>query len=93
MLGKVLYNGGKKWKISELAWNNAAKVLKDYKEGDTVEAKIISIDDEKKNVKLSVKQLLENPWDSVKEKYSIGDVLERPVSEVFEFGLMPYPTA
>ena len=74
--------------ISELAWNNAAKVLKDYKEGDTVEAKIISIDDEKKNVKLSVKQLLENPWDSVKEKYSIGDVLERPVSEVFEFGLL-----
>ena len=74
--------------ISELAWNNAAKVLRDYKEGDTVEAKIISIDDEKKNVKLSVKQLLENPWDSVKEKYSIGDVLERPVSEVFEFGLL-----
>ena len=74
--------------ISELAWNNAAKVLREYKEGDTVEAKIISIDDEKKNVKLSVKQLLENPWDSVKEKYSIGDVLERPVSEVFEFGLL-----
>ena len=74
--------------ISELAWNNAAKVLRDYKEGDTVEAKIISIDDEKKNVKLSVKQLLENPWDSVKEKYSIGDILERPVSEVFEFGLL-----
>ena len=74
--------------ISELAWNNAAKVLREYKEGDTVEAKIISIDDEKKNVKLSVKQLLENPWDSVKEKYSIGDILERPVSEVFEFGLL-----
>ena len=56
--------------------------------GLVVEAKIISIDDEKKNVKLSVKQLLENPCDSVKEKYSIGDVLERPVSEVFEFGLL-----
>ena len=66
--------------ISELAWNNAAKVLKQYKEGD--------IDDEKKNIKLSVKQLLENPWDSVKEKYSIGDVLERPIAEVFEFGLL-----
>jgi len=74
--------------ISELAWNNAAKVLKEYKEGDAIEAKIISIDDEKKNIKLSVKQLLENPWDSVKEKYSIGDVLERPIAEVFEFGLL-----
>lgn len=28
--------------------NNAAKVLKQYKEGDIIEAKIISIDDEKK---------------------------------------------
>ena len=74
--------------ISELAWNNAAKVLKQYKEGDIIEAKIISIDDEKKNIKLSVKQLLENPWDSVKEKYSIGDVLERQIAEVFEFGLL-----
>ena len=74
--------------ISELAWNNAAKVLKQYKEGDIIEAKIISIDDEKKNIKLSVKQLLENPWDSVKEKYSIGDVLERPIAELFEFGLL-----
>ena len=74
--------------ISELVWNNAAKVLKQYKEGDIIEAKIISIDDEKKNIKLSVKQLLENPWDSVKEKYSIGDVLERPIAEVFEFGLL-----
>lgn len=42
----------------------------------------------RKNIKLSVKQLLENPWDSVKEKYSIGDVLERPIAEVFEFGLL-----
>ena len=74
--------------ISELAWNNAAKVLKEYKEGDVIEAKIISIDDEKKNIKLSVKQLFENPWDSAKEKYSIGDVLERPIAEVFEFGLL-----
>ena len=74
--------------ISELAWNNAAKVLKEFKEGDVIEAKIINIDDEKKNIKLSVKQLLENPWDSVKEKYSIGDVLERPIAEVFEFGLL-----
>ena len=74
--------------ISELAWNNAAKVLKEFKEGDVIEAKIINIDDEKKNIKLSVKQLTENPWDSVKEKYSIGDVLERPIAEIFEFGLL-----
>ena len=39
-------------------------------------------------MRLSIKQLTENPWNSVKEKYSIGDVLEREISEVFEFGLL-----
>lgn len=53
--------------------------------GDKIEAKIIMT--MTKNVRLSIKQLTENPWNSVKEKYSIGDVLKE-ISEVFEFGLL-----
>ena len=74
--------------VSELAWHNGAKELKNYKEGDRFSAKIIQIEDEKKNVKLSVKQLSENPWDTVKEKYHIGDIIEKPITEVFDFGLL-----
>lgn len=74
--------------ISELAWHNGAKELKNYKEGDKFSAKIIQIENEKKNVKLSVKQLSENPWDTVKEKYHIGDIIEKPITEVFDFGLL-----
>ena len=74
--------------ISELAWNNGAKELKNYKIGDEFDAKIIEIESTKRNVKLSVKQLFENPWEKVKEKYKIGDVLERPITEIFDFGLL-----
>ena len=74
--------------ISELAWHNGAKELKNYKEGDKFSAKIIQIENEKKNVKLSVKQLSENPWNTVKEKYHIGDIIEKPITEVFDFGLL-----
>lgn len=74
--------------VSELAWHNGAKELKNYKEGDKFSAKIIQVENDKKNVKLSVKQLSENPWDTVKEKYHIGDILEKPVTEVFDFGLL-----
>ncbi|WP_071123990.1 S1 RNA-binding domain-containing protein [Leptotrichia massiliensis] len=74
--------------VSELAWHNGAKELKNYKEGNKFSAKIIQIEDEKKNVKLSVKQLSENPWDTVKEKYHIGDIIEKPITEVFDFGLL-----
>ena len=74
--------------VSELAWHNGAKELKNYKEGDKFSAKLIHIEDDKKNVKLSVKQLSENPWDTVKEKYHIGDIIEKPITEVFDFGLL-----
>ena len=57
--------------VSELAWHNGSKELKNYKVGDKFSAKIIQIENEKKNVKLSVKQLSENPWNTVKEKYHI----------------------
>ena len=74
--------------VSELAWHNGAKALKDYNVNDKIEAKIIQIEEDRKNVKLSVKQLEENPWDKVKEKYQIGEVLERPITEVFDFGIL-----
>ena len=74
--------------FSELAWNKGAKELKNYKVGDEFEAKIIEIESAKRNVKLSVKQLVENPWEKVKENYKVGDVLERPISEIFDFGLL-----
>ncbi|NWO19460.1 S1 RNA-binding domain-containing protein [Leptotrichia sp. oral taxon 223] len=74
--------------VSELAWHNGAKELKNYKEGDKFSAKIIQVEDGKKNVKLSVKQLSENPWDTVKEKYHIGDIIEKPITEVFDFGFL-----
>ena len=74
--------------VSELAWHNGSKELKNYKAGDKFSAKIIQIENEKKNVKLSVKQLSENPWDTVKEKYHIGDIIEKPITEVFDFGLL-----
>lgn len=74
--------------ISELAWHNYSKAIKEYSVGDKIKAKVISIDDSKKNIRLSVKQLVENPWNSVKEKYSVGDIFEKPISEVFEFGLL-----
>ena len=74
--------------VSELAWHNGAKALKNYNVNDKIEAKIIQIEEDRKNVKLSVKQLEENPWEKVKEKYQIGEVLERPITEVFDFGIL-----
>ena len=60
--------------ISELAWNNAAKVLKEFKEGDVIEAKIINIDDEKKNIKRSLERLMLASYKEINSE-TIKDIL------------------
>ncbi|MFA6891161.1 MAG: S1 RNA-binding domain-containing protein, partial [Sphaerochaetaceae bacterium] len=59
--------------ISEMSWtkriNNPSEILK---VGDVVEAKILGYDLDKKRVSLGLKQLQENPWDTIAERYPIG---------------------
>lgn len=73
--------------ISELSWtkriNNPKEVLNI---GDVVSCKILGYDLEKKRVSLGIKQLEENPWDKINEKYPVGAVLSRPVVKVTNSG-------
>ena len=73
--------------ISELSWTkkvtNPAEI---YKIGDVVEAKILGYDLDKKRVSLGIKQLLENPWDTIAERYPVGTVLKRKVVKLTNSG-------
>ena len=71
---------------SDLSWtqkvNNPADV---YKKGDEVEAIILSINHEEKKVSLGIKQLYEDPWAYIPERYAEGTVLEVRVLSVSEY--------
>lgn len=73
--------------ISELSWtkriNNPKEVLD---VGDVVEAKILGYDLDKKRVSLGLKQLEENPWDTISERYPIGMTLSKPVVKITNSG-------
>jgi small subunit ribosomal protein S1 len=73
--------------ISEMSWtkhiNNPKEVLN---VGDVVEAKILGYDLDKKRVSLGLKQLQENPWDTIGERYPVGTTLSRPVVKVTNSG-------
>ncbi len=73
--------------ISELSWvkrvNNPKEVLKI---GDVVNAKILGYDLDKKRVSLGLKQLMENPWDSIAERYPVGMTLNKPVVKITNSG-------
>ncbi len=74
--------------ISELSWtkriNNPPKEVLDV--GDVVEAKILGYDLDKKRVSLGLKQLEENPWDTISDRYPIGMTLSKPVVKITNSG-------
>lgn len=73
--------------ISDMSWmkniNNPKELLK---VGQNVELKIIKIDNENKKINLSLKHLLENPWDKIKQKYPIGKKIKGKVKQITSFG-------
>ena len=73
--------------ISELSWtkriNNPKEVLN---LGDVVKCKILGYDLEKKRVSLGIKQLEDNPWETITKKYHVGDVLSKPVVKITNSG-------
>ena len=62
---------------------NAEDVLK---QGDIIDVKIIDVDREAKKLSLSIKQLTEEPWSNVKEKYPEGEVVQGTVVRINDFG-------
>jgi small subunit ribosomal protein S1 len=73
---------------TDLSWtakiNNPADL---YEKGDDVEALILSINHDEKKVSLGVKQLWDDPWNDVMDKYRPGTVVEdATVLSVAEFG-------
>ena len=73
--------------ISELSWTKRVTNPKDIVSiGDVVEAKILGYDLDKKRVSLGLKQLQENPWDTISDRYPVGKVIKGPVVKVTNSG-------
>lgn len=70
--------------ISEISWERVNNPTDYVKVGETVEAKIISI--EKDRLSLSLKQLQEDPWVKEVEKFKKGDTVEGTVTRITPYG-------
>ncbi len=70
--------------ISEIAWEKVNSPSDYFKAGDSVKVKVIGKEEDK--IALSVKELKQNPWDSVEEKYPLGKRIKSKVTKVVPFG-------
>lgn len=73
--------------VSELSWSKDKK-LKDFKVGDAIDVKVIELDKDNKKIKLSLKQLSENPWLTRKSKYKLGQNFDAPIKTILDFGVV-----
>jgi small subunit ribosomal protein S1 len=73
--------------VSDLSWtrkiNHPSEV---FKKGDEVEAEVIDIDKTNQRISLGIKQLTEDPWKNIDQKYKIGDLVTGKVTKLASFG-------
>jgi len=74
--------------ISEMSWTKRVKHPSQVVNvGDQVEAAVLDIDVENKRISLGMKQVMENPWKTLEEKYPIGTKVEGKVRNITDFGI------
>ena len=72
--------------ISEISWQRIKHPSDVINLGDTIEVKIIKIDNELKRISLSLKRMGENPWQQIEGQFEEGQVVKGTVNKVTTFG-------
>lgn len=74
-------------RISELSWikkvSHPSEILK---KGEMIDAVVLSLDKEKKQINLGIKQLSQNPWESIDKLMPLGGMVTGKVSKITAFG-------
>lgn len=74
--------------ISDISWTKRIKHPSEvYKKGDTVQAKVLDIDKANERFSLGIKQLTDDPWKTVSERYRVGKEITGTVTNVTDFGV------
>jgi small subunit ribosomal protein S1 len=73
--------------VSEMSWAKKIRIASDVvKPGEVVEAVILGINTGERRISLGLKQALGDPWADVVRKFSVGSVVEGPVTNLTKFG-------
>lgn len=74
--------------ISDISWTKRVKhPLELYKKGQEVQAKVLNIDKENERFSLGIKQLNPDPWDTIEQRYPVGQRVSGVVTNVTDFGM------
>jgi small subunit ribosomal protein S1 len=72
--------------VSELSWGRVRHPSDAVCCGQPVEVKVLSVDRDQGRVALSLKDLMPDPWQTVEDRYSVGEIVEGVVTNIVRFG-------
>ena len=73
--------------VSDMSWTRKpAHASEVVKKGDTVDAQVLGIDKANQRISLGLKQLAEDPWKQVENRFKIGQMVKGTISKVASFG-------
>ncbi|MBF0279475.1 MAG: 30S ribosomal protein S1 [SAR324 cluster bacterium] len=74
--------------VSDISWSQRQRRPADFvKKGDEIEIKILNIDVEQERLSLGIKQLSEDPWKNLDEKFQIGSDITGKIVNITDFGI------
>ena len=74
--------------ISDISWTRRIKHPSElFKKGDVIQAIVLDIEKENERFSLGIKQLQDDPWASVAERYKVGKEITGTVTNLTDFGI------
>ncbi len=74
--------------VSEMSWSQHLRSAQDFlKVGDEIEAVVLTLDRDERKMSLGLKQLKQDPWENIEEKYAIGSRHTAKVRNFTNFGV------
>jgi len=73
--------------ITDFSWGRINHPSEVVSIGDKVEVKVIEYNEETSRISLGMKQLIDNPWKKIAEKYNVGDIISGKVVSIMNYGI------
>lgn len=73
--------------VTDISWGRITRPSDNFSKGDKIKVKVLSFDKEKERVSLGLRQLTDNPWENIMEKYPVSSIVEGTVVNLTDYGV------
>ena len=73
--------------ITDFSWGRINHPSEIVEIGQKINVQVIDFNKETSRISLGLKQLVDNPWESIPEKYKVGDIVKGEIVSIMNYGI------